>query len=109
MGDKLLLKWGTVKGWAVETEGFRAALQAYLDAGHQSAGAMTQHDDEKQKNALCAAIDACDGEILNDWSGEAYTKEQAKEYVMGFGKPRTSRAPARDVASPAEIAATREG
>jgi len=86
MSDHLLLKWGTLKGYSAKNAEFRAALQKYLDAGEQSAGAMTQRDTEAQKLALCEAVDACPGEIMNDWSGETYTKEQAKDYVMNYGK-----------------------
>ncbi len=65
---------------------FRAALEEYFAAGPQSASAMAQHDTPDQKAALCKVIDATDGEIYNDWSGETMTKEQAKAYVMDYGK-----------------------
>lgn len=38
-----------------------------------------------RRRALCNLIDAIDGEIMNDWSGEQMTKEEAKQYVMEYG------------------------
>lgn len=108
MSDLLMLKWGTWKGHRAESEGFVAALNKYFAAGPQSCSAMMQEDTSEQKQALCDVIDACDGEICN-WTGESYTKEQAKEYVLGYGQTQTSRSPPDDVATPAEIAATKEG
>ncbi len=85
MTDSLLLKWGTLKGWDLKSEASRAAAQAYLNAGPQSgAGAMTQHDTDEQREAMCALIDAIDGPIQNDWSGEIMTKEEAKKYVREY-------------------------
>lgn len=85
MSEHLLLKWGTLKGWKVESEKSIAALKKY-SSGPMSYGAMTQHDTPEQKAALCELIDAIDGEIENDWEGTVMTKEEAKEYVMGYGK-----------------------
>ncbi len=85
MSEHLLLKWGTLKGWNVESEKAREAFKRYCEGG-VSASAMMQHDTDPQKAALCDLIDAIDGEIMNDWSGEKLTKEAAKEYVMEYGK-----------------------
>lgn len=88
MSDEyLLLKWGTLKGWKVESDACKAALQKYADGG-MSLGAMEQRDTDDQKQAICDLIDAINGPITNDWSGENMTKEAAKEYVLGYGKPR---------------------
>ena len=86
MQDELLLKWGTLKGWGIKTDAAWEAMKAYFDAGPQAAGAMQQRDDDTQKAALCAVIDAIDGTIQNDWTGEMMTKDEAKAYVMGYGK-----------------------
>lgn len=86
MSEHLLLKWGTLKGWNLESEASKAAAQKYVDFGMSGSGAMTQHDSADQKTALCELIDAIDGEISNDWSGETMTKDQAKEYVLSYGK-----------------------
>ena len=86
MSEYLLLKWGTLKGWNLESEASRAAAQEYIDAAPVSLGAMTQHDTDDQKCAICKMIDVLDGPITNDWSGESMTKDEAKEYVMSYGK-----------------------
>lgn len=86
--DTLYLKWGSLKGYDLESDAARAARDRYLDAGPQSLSAMAQHDTPEQKAALCDLIDAIDGEIINDWSGETLTKEAAKKYVMEYGNGR---------------------
>ena len=47
--------------------------------------AALQDDTAEQKTALCALIDAVDGLIYNDWTGENMTKDAAKKYVMEYG------------------------
>lgn len=84
MKNLLLLKWGTVKGWELHTESARQAAQKWADFG-VSPSAMLQVQDDEQKEALCAFIDAVD-EIINEWSGETMTKEDAKKYVMGYSR-----------------------
>lgn len=86
MTEELTLKWGTLKGWKVESDASRAAIRKYAEGGISAAGVMLQHDTPEQKAALCDLIDAIDGEIYNDWSGETMTKEQAKAYVMEYGQ-----------------------
>lgn len=90
MTEYLQLKWGTLKGWKIETDKSRAAFERYLDGGFSSSAAM-QRDTPDQKQALCDLIDAIDGEIKNDWSGETMSKEDAKKYVMEFGQPKEER------------------
>jgi hypothetical protein len=107
MSEHLLLKWGTLKGWKIETDKSRAAFEKYC-ADPVSMGAMQQEDTPGQKAALCELIDAIDGPIRNDWSGEEYSKDQAKDYVMNYGRPKPPP-PAEDIATAAEIAATKEG
>ncbi|WP_020184853.1 hypothetical protein [Methylopila sp. 73B] len=85
----MTLKWGTLKGWRFTHEATIAAAQRYAEFG-MSAGAATQNDTPDQKQALCDLIDAVDGEIVNDWSGEAMTKDEAKRYVLDYGKPRVA-------------------
>jgi hypothetical protein len=85
--DRLLLKWGMLKGWDFKSEASRAAAKRYAETGqHSGGGAMTQHDTAEQKQALCDLIDAIDGKIQNDWSGEFMTAEEAKKYVMEYGQ-----------------------
>lgn len=86
MTEHLLLKWGTLKGWEVESEKARAAFKRYVGDGI-SMSAMMQKDTPDQKQALCDLIDAIDGEITNDWSGETLTKDEAKKYVLEYRTP----------------------
>ena len=84
--DRLLLKWGTLKGWDFDgNEKAQELLRRYGELGW-ALGAMQQRDTPEQKELLCQLIDACDGPITNDWSGEDLTKEAAKEYVLNYGR-----------------------
>lgn len=85
MNESLLLKWGTLKGWNLESDKSMAALKKYAEFG-MSWSVATHHDSDEQKAALCELIDAIDGEIQSDWTGEYMTKEEAKKYVMDYGK-----------------------
>ena len=85
--EYLHLKWGTLKRWNFFTEKTLAAVDVYNEAGSQSFSAMMQRDNEAQKKALCGIIDALDAEtIYLDWDGVDVSKEEAKKYVMGYGK-----------------------
>lgn len=82
--EYLLLKWGTLKGWNLgDNEAARAAAGRY-EAEGMSAGAMQQCDTPTQKDALCDMIDAIEGPITNDWSGEEMSKDEAKRYVREY-------------------------
>lgn len=87
MAESVLLKWGTLKGWHFEPNNAKALdlLQEYHDIG-AALGAMQQRDTPRQKEIICALIDLCDGKVSSDWSGEVFTKEKAKDYVMNYGK-----------------------
>lgn len=87
MTDRISLKWGTLKGWHLESEAALAAAQRYMDHGVAAGGVMMQRDTPEQKQALCELIDQVDGEILNEWSGEIMTKEDAKKYVLEYDTP----------------------
>jgi hypothetical protein len=83
MSESLLLKWGTLKGWELESEKSVEIFNRYVDLG-ASYSAMAQKDTEEQKAIICELIDAIDGKIQNDWTGEMMTKDEAKEYVMTY-------------------------
>lgn len=88
MTDKpyILLKWGGLKGWGNLTDEQTEALQKYADLG-MSASAIMQDNTDAHKKALCDALDLFkNGQIQNDWDGKKYTVEQAKKYVMEYGK-----------------------
>jgi hypothetical protein len=88
MSQHLIFKWGTLKGWNLV--GNDAALEAAkrYEAGGMAAGAMQQRDSDEQKQALCDMIDAIDGPITNDWTGEPMTKDEAKSYVLEYDRNR---------------------
>lgn len=81
--DYLLLKWGTLESWGYEQnpDGIKI-LEEYGSLG-SSMSAMAWHDTDKQKELICKLIDVTNGVIQSDWSGEYFTKEAAKEYIMG--------------------------
>ena len=84
--DYLALKWGTLKAWDLKSAAAQEAGQAYFDGG-VSASAMLQEDTAEQIEALCDLIDAIDGPIINEWSGDRMTKEAAKAYVREYKRP----------------------
>lgn len=83
MSEHLLLKWGTLKGWKLESEKTREIMKRYVDLG-ASVSAMAQDDTPEQKQIICELIDAIDGPITNDWSGERMSKDEAKRYVTEY-------------------------
>lgn len=86
MTEFLSLKWGTIKGWDINTEASKTAAQKYDAAGKVSMSAMMQHDNNEQKLALCELIDVIDcPTIYLDWDGVYVSKEEAKKYVMEYG------------------------
>jgi hypothetical protein len=88
--DRLALKWGSLKDWSgvsKENEAAQAAIEKFF-ADEVSMSAMMQRNTDSQKDAICELIDALSEPCLiyNDWSGEDYTKEQAKEYVRDYDR-----------------------
>ena len=81
--EYLLLKWGTLKGWKVETPESLSIIEAYIEDG-SSYSAMAQHDTPNQKELICKLIDMIDGPITNDWTGKDMSKDEAKKYVMEY-------------------------
>lgn len=84
--ETLYLKWGTLKGWDVNPDGpAMAALRRYHEQG-VAGGAMMQKDTPEQVEIICEVIDAIDGKIVNDWSGERMSKDEAKAYVREYDR-----------------------
>lgn len=82
--EYLLLKWGTLKGWSLEgNEAAWEAIQRYHSEPTEW-GCAQQRDTDTQKRALCDIIDAMNGPITNDWTGEEMTKDEAKAYVRDY-------------------------
>lgn len=85
--DYLLLKWGTIKGYCMKQnpKAFKMLDKFYEDGEIMSVA--LDRPDEKRRKILCKIIDAFEGPITNDWTGETYkTKEQAKKYVMEYNQ-----------------------
>lgn len=86
MSEYLTLKWGTLKAWSLgDNQALLEAAKRYDAAGPSSISAAMQHDNPEQKQAICDMIDAIDGPITNDWTGEMMSKDEAKKYVMEYG------------------------
>lgn len=83
--DYLLLKWGTWKSWNTENSKIKILFNEYAEIG-QTLSAVAQKNTPRQKQILCEIIDLIDGSIQNDWDGDYYTKQQAKDYIMNYGE-----------------------
>lgn len=83
----LTLKWGTLKSWNFRnSEKGKALLKEYSQIG-SCFSAMAQKDTPRQKEIICELIDLCDGDtIYLDWDGKDVSKQEAKDYVMNYGK-----------------------
>jgi hypothetical protein len=86
MTESLVLKWGSIKSWNLNTEASIAALKKFFDGGPVSTSAMCQHNTPAQVEAIIELIDVLDNEeIWLDWENEAVSKWKAKEYVRDYG------------------------
>lgn len=82
--DHLLFKWGTLKGWGLSSEKGKELLKKYHELG-SSMSVMEQKDTDEQKQLICEMIDECDGTLQSDWTGEYFTKQEAKNYILVYG------------------------
>ena len=79
------LKWGTLKCWNIpEDDNLRSLFEKFLE--NSSMSAMLDKPEKDRKEILCEIIDMFDGRIYSDWTGEDFTKEEAKKYIMEYGK-----------------------
>lgn len=83
VNDFISLKWGNLKSWELSTTAARESAMKFAETG--AGVSCMERLDTMQKAALCDLIDSIDGEIMNDWSGEKMTKDEAKKYVMEYG------------------------
>lgn len=84
--NRLSLKWGTLKSWHFDGEQGQKLMKEYNEIG-SSFSAMDQQDTPRQKEIICELIDLCDGDtIYLEWDGKDVPKQEAKEYVMNYGK-----------------------
>jgi hypothetical protein len=87
MINRITLKWGTLKGWKLESRLAVAAMEAFVDEVRLNASAMLTHHSAEEREALCKVIDVVweeGGEIWNDWNGRTMTAEEAKAYVREY-------------------------
>lgn len=83
MTESLLLKFGTIKGWDGLTDKSVEIMKRFFADGMSASCALDKPDDPR-KAVLCELIDQLDGEIQHDWTGEKMSKDEAKQYVMGY-------------------------
>lgn len=91
MSETLYLKWGTLKGWDNATERTQNLLNRYHQLGY-SVSAMLQHDTPEQVEILCQIVDGIDGVIVNDWSGEEMSRDDAKAYLRKYPRDKVRAA-----------------
>jgi len=84
--NKITLKWGTLKGWHLETEDAVQLLRKYHEEP-VSGSVMLQRDTKTQKETILKLIDVC-GEILLDWDGKIVSRDEAKDYILNYGKSK---------------------
>ena len=82
-GDYILLKWGSLKGWELHSAKGKNLSDDYINNG-RSMSAMLQKDNARQKEIILEMIEECNGTIQNDWDGDYYTKEQARDYITTY-------------------------
>lgn len=87
--NSLTLKWGTIKGWDVETPEAKAALQKWADGGVCMSAGM-QKDTPEQKQAIIEAIEFMD-EIWLDWENKKVSRDEAKNYIRTYGISQSNK------------------
>lgn len=85
--DYVTLKWGTLKSWKVTSREGKELLEKYALLGY-SMSAASQHDTPEQKEIVCKLIDLVPDEIYLDWDDKYASKDEAKQYVMDYGKEK---------------------
>lgn len=84
--DSLTLKWGTLKGWKLKSPKAFELFKQWAALG-SSMSAMMQRDTPEQKQLICEIIDAANLDtVCLDWEDKEVSKEEAKRYVMEYGK-----------------------
>ena len=83
--DYITLKWGTLKSWKLTNPALDPLIEEYDSIG-SSLSAMAQHDTDRQKEIICEMIEIIGKPVYLDWDGEYVSVEEAKKYVMEYGK-----------------------
>lgn len=81
------LKWGTLKGYYLKSKEENDLLTKYIKLGY-SLSCAAQNDTNEQKEILCKLIDLCNNPkgIHLEWDNIFVSKEEAKKYIMEYGK-----------------------
>jgi hypothetical protein len=83
--DYITLKWGTLKSWRLTNPALDPLIEEYNKEG-SSLSAMAQRDTQRQKEIICEMIEIIGKPVYLDWDGEYVSVEEAKKYVMEYGK-----------------------
>jgi hypothetical protein len=84
--ESLTLKWGALKSWRLRQPATKALIERYMSFGSLWSAAR-QNDTPEQKQIICDIIDAGDFDtVLLDWDDTNVSKEEAKEYILNYGK-----------------------
>jgi hypothetical protein len=83
--DYITLKWGALKSWKLTNPALDPLIEEYDSIG-SSLSAMAQNDTPRQKEIICEMIEIIGKPVYLDWDGEYVSVEEAKKYVMEYGK-----------------------
>lgn len=84
--DYLTLKWGTLKDWSFHSDKAIKLLKEYDKIG-SCMSAVLQKDTPRQKEIICELIyEGNFKKVYLAWEGKKVSKEQAKKYVLNYGR-----------------------
>ena len=84
--EYLALKWGTIKGYNFTENPAALEKLEEIYAEGVSHSAMLQDRTKTHIELLCELVDLTNGRIYSDWTGEDFTKEEAKKYLLEYSK-----------------------
>lgn len=94
MPESLTLKWGTLKAWRFKSDRCKKLFDRYIEIG-ASLSAIMQHNTPEQQQIICDLIDAVNcKKIYLEWDDKYVSKDDAKKYVLDYGKKRAQAASA---------------
>lgn len=85
--EEITLKWGTLKGWYIADDNKEA--MELLDLYHKLGvciSAAAQKDTDEQKQILIGLVSLPNMKIYLDWDSKYITKNEAIEYIQGYGR-----------------------